>query len=407
MDKRLIPVLLLSFVNIIGFVILIPVLPFLVEENGAGAMTYGALLAAYPLFQFLVAPLLGSLSDRYGRRPILLISQAGTLLSWLVFAGAYFVPNVRVLTLSLPLLIVGLARVTDGITGGNVSVANAYIADITKPAQRTKVYGLMGAAMGIGLMLGPAIGGVTSSLGVGFLGTALTAAAISLVTLVWMFLSLPETLNDEHRTKEVKINLKKELNILSKVAKYKDNKLVSRLLFIRMFFAFGFQSFTSIIVLFMIDAYDLNANQVGILFLVFGVYLIINQGFVAQLIAKRLGDLKAFYLSQVFMAVGFLLSPFAPTAFWFVVVNYLANLGFSVSFPTFKALLTSGVDKSRQGEISGVDESIMALSGAFAPLVAGGLYQLIDKQVFGILAVIIALPHLINVVSLRKVNINA
>src|SRR3989344_7690195 len=146
MKKRLVPIAFLTFVNVIGFSIQIPVLPFIVDRYGGGPIMYGILLSSYSMFQFLGAPLLGSLSDKYGRRPILLISQTGTLISWVIFAFAYFVPSsIHVATIPLPLAIIMLSRVVDGITGGNISVANAYVSDLTGPEEKTRIFGLLGA----------------------------------------------------------------------------------------------------------------------------------------------------------------------------------------------------------------------------------------------------------------------
>ncbi len=126
MNRKTFPIVLLSLVNGIGFTLLIPVLPFIVRDLGYSAAVFGLLMAVYPMSQFFAAPLLGTLSDYYGRRPILLVSQAGTLLSWIIFAAAYFTTG------SIwPLLIIAFSRVIDGLTGGNQSVANAYLADVT------------------------------------------------------------------------------------------------------------------------------------------------------------------------------------------------------------------------------------------------------------------------------------
>jgi len=158
MKKELLPVILLTFVNTLNFSILIPILPFIIKSYGGGTVIYGIILSTYPFFQFFAAPILGSLSDRYGRRPILLISQAGTMLSWVIFAVAYFVPNVSVGIVSIPLLIIIISRIADGATGGNSAVASAYLSDITTHEEKTKAFGMVGGVVGLGLIFGPVIG---------------------------------------------------------------------------------------------------------------------------------------------------------------------------------------------------------------------------------------------------------
>jgi MFS transporter, DHA1 family, tetracycline resistance protein len=172
MFRKLLPLLSLSFVNVIGYSLLIPILPGILsryvpsEEN---ALYFGLLISSYSLFQFLFAPIWGGLSDKFGRKPILLISQIGTCFSWVIFGLAYFIdPSANIFGFNLALLILILARASDGITDGNVSVSNAWIADSTNSEQRARAYGYFGAIFGIGILAGPILGGLTTSTSIGF-----------------------------------------------------------------------------------------------------------------------------------------------------------------------------------------------------------------------------------------------
>lgn len=158
MNRETFPIILLNLVNGIGGTLLIPVLPFIIRDLGYSDAIFGLLLAVYPVFQFFGAPILGTLSDHCGRKPILLVSQAGTLLSWIIFGAAYFATGAL-----WPLLIIAFSRVVDGITGGNQSVANAYLADVTTDEDRTAVFGVLGASMAVALMIGPAVGSLASA----------------------------------------------------------------------------------------------------------------------------------------------------------------------------------------------------------------------------------------------------
>ena len=185
------PILSVNFVGTLGFSIVLPFLVFLVAKWGGNALVYGALAATYSVFQLIGAPILGAWSDRFGRRPVLLVSQLGTLASWVVFLFAFALPAdplaqvdsvlLGQFSLTLPLIAVFIARAADGLTGGNVSVANAYLADITDEANRTENFGRMAMSTNIGFVAGPAIAGV---LGATRFGEVLPVAAALLISFV-------------------------------------------------------------------------------------------------------------------------------------------------------------------------------------------------------------------------------
>jgi len=394
MKRELVPIILLNLVNVLGFAILIPVFPFIIEEFGGNEVTYGVLLAMYPLFQFLGAPALGSLSDTYGRRPILLISQFGTLVSWVIMAVALLVPNMpAVFGISYPLLVIGFARVVDGITGGNFSVANAYVADITAREHKTKIFGIIGSIVGLGLVLGPVLGGAISSSSWGFMGVIIFSGILSLVTLLLMQWYLPETLAVEKRAK-LTFHIIHDVNVYTKLQRFKK-PVIKQLFFIRGFFALVFSAYTSTVVLLMKDSLGLSMNAIGLLFVVLGGFFIINQAIVVPTIAHKYGNLFAFYVGQAAMVVGLSLVMFADSVLTFLSIAYIINLGFSASFPTFKSMITDLVDDTRQGEITGLDESVLAGASAIAPIVAGSLYVSFAGRSYMLYAVFLIIPHII------------
>lgn len=390
MNKKLLPIIFLTFVNILGFAILIPILPFIIERYGGNSITYGILLSAYPIFQFFGAPVLGTLSDKYGRRPLLLASVAGTAVGWAVFALAFFVPDISIAGLSLPLVVLFLARMIDGITGGNNSIAMAYASDVTAPKDKTKVFGMLGAVFGIGLMLGPAIGGATSAGSWGYVGTAAFAFALTLVTLLLLFLFLPESLHHSVRNTNLTIRIAHEINIFYKMKKYRHNTGVLQLFALKASFLFVFTAYTSIIVLFIKDRFLLSAGTVGAIFLVIGLFLIFNQAVVARVFAHRFGDFRAFLSGFIIFIIGLPLMIFVPTIPLFLAVAYIGNVGISVIMPTSRSLLTNSVEKHQQGEITGIDESIQAATSAVSPLFAGFLYAHIGGYSFGVFSFLLA-----------------
>ena len=360
MIKKFFPIILLTFVNVIGFSILIPVLPQIIRlyvpEHLIG-VSYGILLSSYSLFQFIGAPILGSLSDKYGRRPILFLSQLGTTLSWVIFAFAYFTPNLNFLGIGLPLYVITLSRITDGITGGNISVANAWISDMTTKEDKTKAFGLIGAMFGIGFLVGPALGGLTTSFGIGYLGTIFTAFIISLFTLLQIYFYLPESLPKEKRSNgKDKFNFLYELNILNKFKQFKNNKIITDLLFLRLFIAITFAAFTTIIILYMEHVFGLSPQKLGLTLSVVGLFSILNYALVTPKISKLIGNMNALYLALFLISFSLVIIPFTPNnLFWgsinigyiiFIFETYITNLGIGLSLVTFKSLKNTPTEQA-------------------------------------------------------------
>lgn len=201
-NRSLFTIFLIVFIDLFGFGVILPLLPFIGEKYGANPFQIGLLAATYSLFQLISTPILGRLSDRFGRKKLLIISQAGSLVGYLLLGLAN----------SLPLLF--LSRLIDGATGGNISIAQAYIADVTNKENRARGMGLIGAAFGLGFIVGPAFGGLLSHFG--FWAPAFAAAFISAVTIVSTFFFLPETVNIKEAEKNPhrKFNLDEFLNIM-------------------------------------------------------------------------------------------------------------------------------------------------------------------------------------------------
>ena len=177
----------------LSFGLLLPVLPFVVEQHGGGDVAYGLLLACFSAFQFIGAPWLGRLSDSTGRKPVLLITQIGTLIAWIVFGAAWFLPNIQIGFAALPLFVIGFARMLDGITGGNHAVTQAYVSDISTKKEKALIFTNTGGVAGIGLIIGPGIGG-TSRPHPLVSAVAICGVVLSIVTLISIQWHLKESL---------------------------------------------------------------------------------------------------------------------------------------------------------------------------------------------------------------------
>lgn len=394
MSRQFLAISLLTFINVLGFSLMIPVFPFIVDRFGGHAITYGFLLSSYSTFQLLGAPLLGSLGDKYGRRTTLLISQIVTLIGWIIFASSYFLPvGIRVFGLSLPLFVIILSRMIDGSTGGSISIINAYVADITKSHEKTKAFGLLSTIFGIGYLFGPVLGAYTSSFTIGYLGTVFLALGISLVTLLYIWRYLPESLPPEKRAHDLKINILHEINVFAKLIKLRANTFIYKLFFIRLFYAFAFVSYIALVVLYVKDAYKLSQHMLGTLYLVLGIFVLINQLYLTKKFADSFGELKTFYIGVSAMTFGLATIAFTSNLWIFLLVTYITMLGISMSMITFKSLLTNNIDERRQGEINGVDESIMAGASALGPLAFGYIYEQMYHFAFLLIAILLVVPH--------------
>lgn len=396
MKKELIPILLVTLANMLNFTILIPVMPFLNKQYGGGEIMYGVLLAIFPLFQFFAAPVLGTMSDHFGRRPVLIISQAGTVVGWFIFMLAYFVPQtIGIGPFMLPVIIIMIARAVDGITGGNNSVANAWIIDKTEATDRSKIFGMIGGVVGFGLIIGPGVGGYTASLGLSYLGPAIVGCVLAIITLIFMYLYLPESLDKEHRRDVIHFSIKDEFQFITKIQKYTSDRTIKYLFFIRTSFLLCFSASGTIFVLYLIDNYHLNEQQVGLFFLLVGAFLMFNQAVLSQIIIRRFGDMKTFLLGQVAAIIAFAAATFPPVFLLFVPIVYGINFGFSMSFPTYRAIISSRVDRSQQGEINGIDESLFAATSAIAPIIAGIVYAHAKNYTYGFLSIFLTLSFVI------------
>ena len=406
MKKKFIPAFLLTFVNILGFSILMPVLPFIVKNYGAPKWIYGLLITFYAAFQFLGASYLGSLSDNKGRKPILLLSQAGTLLSWCIFLGAIFLPSFPFMGMAFPLYIIAIARILDGITGGNSSVANAHLADITTREEKSYIFGYLGGIVGIGMIVGPAIGGFTASSSLGYKGTILASILISILTLISIFVWLKESHPKEKRIKHEKLNLLKSLFIIRKIKDTNPSKIIKLLFLLKFVFSIMAACYMSTIALFIIDIFDYNEKELGYFMLVVGLFLAFNQAVVANAIIKKVGEYKTLLFGFVLCFVGNCLITLTNNIYLYCLFYYVLNLGVSLCFPTFNALLAIHADDKKQGEVMGINESILSLCMAIFPVLAATLYGELQSKFYYLIALLPLVCLFIALVKNKKLDRN-
>lgn len=378
--KTLLPVFLLTLVNTLGFSLLIPVLPIVLRDWQMPDWTFGILLSVYSLCLFWAAPVFGKLSDQYGRRKLLLLSQAGTLLSWVAFAGLWFLESsLQVAPLWL-LVLLSLVRVIDGVTGGNNSVTQAYLSDVTPEESRATYFGYLAAMFGLGMIIGPAVGAYTMATPWGYLATALFGVLLSSVTLIAIALLLPETLGQ--RAPKTRLDLLKPFRLAGSLAALRDQPVVQNVMGVNLFLSAAMGAYIAIVIYFLIDQIGLDETSVGNFLFVVGGFAIFNQLVMIKPIIAAIGSARTLALGLCLMAVALCFLPFLHSLLLVIPVYYFLNLGISISVPTMKAVVSNETPNENQGEVLGLFESINSLMFGIMPIIATAMYSIIASTSF-------------------------
>ena len=347
MTRPLLIIFLTIFVNLVGFGIIIPLLPFYAETFGASPLVIGLLFAVFSLCQLFAAPALGDLSDRYGRRPVLVFSLAGTVVSFAMLALAH------------SLVMLFAARIVDGLSGGNISTARAYVADVTEPRDRARAYGLIGAAFGLGFILGPALSGILAK--ISYTAPIWAAAAITLVATVMAWAWLPETV---HRAHAGTGNWNPFRFLPALIAR----AVVRRVLIIDFIYWFAFAVFQTTFALFVARRFGFDVSQTGYFFAAFGLLGALIQGGLIRHIVKRLGAKPTFLAGLGCTVVGLVGAALAPSVALFAIA--LVPLAFGIGFghPTIVTLVSLVGRGDEQGRVQGTASGVESLGRTLGPV---------------------------------------
>ncbi|MEN0066481.1 MAG: MFS transporter [Myxococcota bacterium] len=408
MDSRLWPLLAIHFIGTLGYSIAIPFLVFLVTDFGGDSVVYGFVGATYSACQLIGAPLLGRLSDRVGRTPVLVVSQLGTALAWLLFLVALYLPmdelmplNARA-TLTVPLLFVFLARALDGVTGGNVSVANALVADLTvgNAEARGQAFARMGIAASLGMVLGPALAGLLGGTSWGYTLPVVGAGVLALAASVLVLVLLREP---EKRCPEP---AEPPGNAIAAVgAQVKDcsrspeatprvdlTKLpgIPALIGAAFVQLLAFNLFYSSFPIFAAQGLGWDVGSLGGFFALMSVSMIVAQGPLLDRLTPTWSPSAIFALGQASLAVAFVLMMTGET--WLVLVASIAfAVGNGLGWPTFQALVADRSPDEAQGAVQGAVTSAMSFASIVGLLVGGFLYPTLGTGLFVLCAVLFAL----------------
>ncbi|PKO06071.1 MAG: MFS transporter [Chloroflexi bacterium HGW-Chloroflexi-3] len=373
--KRLFSIFLVVFIDLLGFSIILPLLPFYAETFGASATVVGLLVAIYAAGQMISAPLLGRLSDRYGRRPFLIVSILGGAISFFILGFAS----------SLTMLFI--ARLVAGLTAGNISVAQAYITDVTDVKNRSRGLGLIGAAFGLGFIIGPALGGLLSQWG--YAAPAFLAAGIATLNLVVVIFWLPESLTEE-RKNEISLQKKSPISINSLLATLRK-PVVGPLLHTRVFYGFAFALFQSVFALYGQYRFGLNAQNIGYILTYVGVLSVITQGVIVGKISDRFPDPKIIFFSTLLIAISFLAWAFSPGIIFLLIILLPIAMNAGILNTIINTALTKAVPPVEFGGILGLSAALESATRVIAPTLGGFLLETFGTYAPGLLGGLILL----------------
>jgi MFS family permease len=342
-------------IDLIGFGIIIPILPYYAQRLGAGGFGLGALLSVYSLMQFVATAVLGRTSDRVGRRPVLLTTMVCNAVGYSLFAAAH----------SYPILF--LARVVSGFAGGNISAAQAYIADITSPAERSRGMGVIGAAFGLGFIIGPAIGGLSAH----YLGPAapgLVAAGLSLANFVSAFFVLPESLSHEHRTTRA-------LWDFSHIGDALRDRRLSPLMAAWAIAPFAFAGYSVALPLWAAIVFGWQETQLAWLFTVIGATAALVQGYLFGKLAARVGDRALLIAGGFGMAVAIAVIPALHSTLALYLWTVVLAFSNSIFGPAASGLVSIFAGPAEQGTVLGAAQALSALGRLLGPFLVGLVYD--------------------------------
>ncbi len=372
--RTLFTLALVSFLDLLGVGLIIPIIAPLFENPNGGLLSpgtseatrnimYGLVVASYPIAQFFGAPILGVLSDFKGRKPLLIITRAGSVIAFLLSAIAVWKTHITLLI---------IARVIDGVTGGNISVANSAIADISTKENKSTNFGLIGAAFGLGFLIGPYLGGLISdsSLVPWFSNSTpfLFAALLGILNIFCLVFLFKETL---------KTKVKKRISFVAGFRNLKKaftKSGIERLFLSILLYTIGFSFYTQTLQLFLAKKYSFGAQDIGELFGYVGLWIIITQGFIIRKLSKRFPPKKLLRASLPFLALAFIIHTLPHFDSYYLVITPLLAISNGLTTPSFTTLVSNFASSEIQGEILGINQSLQSIGIAIGPLIAGIIF---------------------------------
>ena len=374
--RALVLMLFTIFLDVLGIGVLAPVIPYLLQPYNKSALIVGTLMMSFSVAQFLASPVLGALSDRFGRRPILLISILGSSIAYFTFGFA------------TALWVFFVARIVDGLTGGNISTAQAYITDITPHKDRSKTFALIGAVFGAGFIIGPAMGGLLSY--VSLQAPAFASGTLSLLACIFGYFMIPETLTPTRRSKHLK--WQEMFNPIAQLWRYISDRKVMLIFSARFILMFAMTVMRSNFLVYARDRLGLGPHQVGYFYAFLGFLIVSVQGGVVRRLAPIWGDRMMTLVGFISMIIGFIGMGFEPNAWGVGVCMLFIGSGHGLSFPALTGLASKSVGDHEQGAVLGAQQSVNSLAMIIAPFIAGLAFDHISMGAPYIIAAVLLVP---------------
>lgn len=368
--KQLILIFAFVFLDLLGFSLILPLLPFYASSFGATLTLVGLLGTVNALGQLIAAPTIGRLSDRYGRRPLLILALSGTIIGFLLLGFAQ------------SLWMIFLSRIVDGLLGGDTALARAYITDITEPKDRAKNLGLIGAAFGLGFIIGPVMGGFLGQFGLNV--PALVAAGLSIINLVGILIWLPESLPPSERQKR-KSNPHTAFNF-SNLKDELQRPCVGPLLIIQLFYSFAFTMFQSNFALYAKEVLGLDVQSTGLVLTYVGILSVIVQGFAIGKLTQAFKERKLIMVSILILAATLLVWGFTQDLWLLLVILAPIALGAGLLNTLITSQITKAVYQEDVGGTLGLSNSLQTLAQIITPGLGGVILSSLGTWALGVSA---------------------
>ncbi|MFA5827764.1 MAG: MFS transporter [Candidatus Shapirobacteria bacterium] len=366
--------------DLIGFGIIIPILPAISQSMGVRGFWLGLLISSYAIAQFISAPILGNLSDRYGRKPILVISKLGTVIAYIIFA---FSRSFSVLLIS---------RLIDGFTGGNIPAARAYISDITTKENRSRGMAIIGISFGLGFIIGPALGGIFFTIGKSHTLPALVGALLSFISLVLTQVFLDES----HRLSKPVVSRTFSIKNFLKVF---ENKTIQQILIIQFIIMTATSGFQTTISFFTDKIFRYTPQQNSLMFVYFGVLGLVVQGYLASRRGPNVH--RMIKIGIIVNAAGIIFLSLSPTSSLFLASIALTSAGGGLIGVFLPTLLSTVDSKDPEGEVMGAYEGIGSLGRVIGPAIIGSLIVIFPRQIYFTCGIAV----LATIFFLKKINL--
>ncbi|HLX25698.1 MAG TPA: MFS transporter [Candidatus Cybelea sp.] len=372
MIRKLLPILGITFIDIVGFSMLIPMLPYFVTHFGLSAVVVGVLFATFSFCQLVSAPLWGYVSDGLGRKMVLIISQIGATVGWAMLGLA---PNIASALAIAPIVVVFAARIVEGVSGGNISITQAYVADLVAPRERARAFGFISAMFAAGMVFGPFGGGVLYE-HFGFATPFLVAAGLQFVTLLLTITMLPES--------RARRNDRERMRLDAIVTSFLKPRL-ARLLWQKLAIALALYGWFAAFALFLQRQLGFNLTETDYLFSIFAVVNVVMNAFVVGRVSARLGDRSMSNIGLASLVAGFALIPFVGHSLGLVATSLLLfGFGLALANTGITALISNAASDREQGTVLGTSSSLDSLSGIVAPPISTGMLGALGPRFAGI-----------------------